>query len=382
MMQPPAGRTRKPVGRRARKSYWPVVAPLVAVVALAVVWSWLWYYAAAVADRTLSGWADREAAAGRNYTCGAQSIGGFPLGIHAGCVNATAEIKNSLPPLTVQAKAITFTAEVYRPTHLVGDVTGPLTLAELGHPTGFIADWTRARLAVSGIPPDPDSVSFDLDAPRVDRAGGGTIVKASGGDLRARVVGGSARDHPIIELTLHLTGAMAPTFHPLLADATDAEFDAVARGLKDLLPKPWADRFREMQAAGGDVEIKSFRITQADALVVGTGTLTVNAHGKLDGLIRVAIVGIERIVPRLGIDRMLGLGIDQLSGGEGALDRLMPGLSNTIRQTANASLIENLKKMGEASEIDKKPATVLPLRFADGAIYLGMLRVGEVPPLF
>ena len=38
--------------------------------------------------------------------------------------------------------------------------------------------------------------------------------------------------------------------------------------------------------------------------------------------------------------------------------------------------------MGEPTAIDKRPAIVLPLRFSDGAIYLGMLRVGEAPPLF
>jgi hypothetical protein len=38
--------------------------------------------------------------------------------------------------------------------------------------------------------------------------------------------------------------------------------------------------------------------------------------------------------------------------------------------------------MGQPTEIDQKPATALPLRFTYGAIYFGMIRVGEVPPLF
>jgi hypothetical protein len=186
----------------------------------------------------------------------------------------------------------------------------------------------------------------------------------------------------VIEMTLHLAGAAAPTFHALLADPTEAEFDAVVRGFKDLSPKPWAERFREMQAASGSVEIKSLRITQANSIVVGTGTLSAGANGKLNGLIRVAIVGIEHIVPRLGIDRLIGQGLDQLSGGNGALDRLVPGLSETIRETAKASVVDNLKKMGQPTSVDNQPAIVLPLRFSDGAIYLGMLRIGEAPPLF
>ena len=161
------------------------------------------------------------------------------------------------------------------------------------------------------------------------------------------------------------------------------------RGFTDLSPKSWAARFREMQAAGGSIEINHLRIARSDAIVVGAGTLNVNPHGKLDGLIRIAVVGVERIVPLLGIDQLIGRGVDRLAGvdnastqGLAALDRLMPGLGGTLRNTANASVIENLKKMGEPTEIDHNPAIVLPLRFSDGAIYLGMLPLGDAPALF
>lgn len=384
MMRPPPQRVRKLPAGRARRRRWPILAPAAIVVVLAIAWVWFWYYSASIADRTLAGWVEREAAAGRVYSCGSQSIGGFPLSIQARCATAAAEIKNYQPPFAVQANAVTFTAEVFFPTRLVGDITGPLTLADLGQSPRLTADWTRARLVVRGVPPDPESVSIELETPHVDRVGGNgeSMFKAKRADLRTRIAAGSPHDHPVIEVTLHLSGATAPTFHPLLAEPIEAELDAVIRGFKDLSPKPWADRFREMQAAGGGIEIKSLRIAQTNAVVVGAGTLSINARGKLDGLVRVAIAGIEHIVPLLGIDRMIGQGIDRLSGGEGALDRLIPGLGGALRQTASASMIENLKKMGEPSTIDNRPATILPLRFSDGAIYLGMLRVGEAPPLF
>jgi hypothetical protein len=392
MMQPPAQPVRRRTIRRARRRRWPLLAVgLVTAVALALAWSWLWYRAAAVADRTLAGWVEREAEAGRVYSCGTQSIGGFPLRIEARCTDVAAEAANIQPPFIVKAKAITFTAEVWHPTRLVGDLSGPLTLAQSGEPPAWIADWARARLIVRGVPPDPAGVSIQLGGSHLDRAGatGDSVFKAKSVDLEARIAAGSPHDHPAIEATLRLAGAAAPGLHPLLAQAVEAEIDAVLRGLKDLSPKPWAERFREVQAAGGDIEIKSMHIAQNDIIVVGNGKLSINANGKLDGLVHVAIVGLEQLVPRLGVDRLLGQGIDRLAGSDGAaaqgasaLDRLIPGLSGALRQSATASLIENLKKMGQASSIDKKPATVLPLRFVDGSIYLGMLRVGEVPALF
>ncbi len=366
---------------------------LATVIALAVVgWSWLWYYAAAVADRTLSGWVQREAAAGRSYSCGSQTITGFPFRIEVRCGDAAATINSNQPPFAVKAKDTVFVSEVYHPTRLIGDITGPLTVAELNQTPSFAANWSRARISVQGLPPNPDRVSFKIEHPRLDHVVGANndmVFAADHVELLGRIIAGSDRDNPVIEASGLFTAATAPSLHPLLAEPLQGEIDAVLRGFKDLAPKPWAARFREMQAAGGGVEIKSLRLERPDAIIVGTGTLTVNEHGKLDGLVRVAIVGIDKIVPLLGIDQLIGQGISRLTGsggtsaqGLGALDRLVPGLSGVVRDSTNASLIDNLKKMGQPTEIDKKPAIVLPLRFSDGAMYLGMIPVGSVPALF
>jgi hypothetical protein len=382
MMQPPEQRARRMMSpRTVPRRRWPIWAPVAAIILLAALWSGLWYVSASVADRALARWVEREAAAGRSYSCGSETIGGFPIDVRARCTDVTAEIKNSRPPYSVSAKALDFVAEVYRPTRLVGEVTGPLTIATAAQPPSLTADWARARLVVSGVPPYPDTLSFELSAPRLDRAGGESLFNAKQADFNGRIAEGSPRDHPVLDLTLHLAGASA-RFHPLLEQPIDGDINAIVRGLTDLSPKPWADRMREMQAAGGGIEIKSFRFTQANAIVVGAGTLGLSPEGKLNGAVRVAIVGIEQIVPLLGIDRMIGQGIDQLSGGSRTLDRLVPGLSETIRETANASVIENLKKMGEPTAIDNRPAILLPLRFVNGTIYLGMVRVGEAPALF
>jgi len=392
MMRPHQRPPRRPGAAAPHRRLWPVLLPIAIIVALAVGWSWLWYYAASVADRTLSGWVVREAAAGRVYSCGSQTIGGFPFRIQARCADAAAAINSNQPPFTVHAKAVVFASQVYEPTLLTGDVTGPLTLAEVGQAPSFAANWSRAQIGVRGLPPDPERVSITIEHPRLDRVAGADndmVFSADHVALQGRIIAGSARNNPVIETSGRFAAATAPTLHPLLAEPLQGEIDAVLRGFKDFAPKPWTARFREMQATGGGIEIKSLRIERPDAIIVGTGTLTVNEHGKLDGLIRVAIVGVETIVPLLGVDRMIGQGISRLTGtggsasqGLGALDRLVPGLSGAVREGANASLIENLKKMGQPTEIDKKPAIVLPLRFSDGAVYLGMLPVGAVPPLF
>ena len=380
------------VHSRPPRRLWTFLGPVAAIVVVAAGWSALWYYAANVADRTLAGWVAREAAGGRIYTCGSEGISGFPFRIQTHCTEAAATLNTIKPPLAVAAQDITFTAGVLHPTRLVGEITGPLTVAAPGQPPSFTANWSSAEISVSGLPPEPDALSVTLAKPQLDRgagAGAATLFAADAADFQARIIEGSADNHPVIDAVLHLGSATAPALHSALAKPVQGDIEVVLRGFNDLAPKPFAARFRELQASGGSIAVKSLRIERSDATIVGSGTLTVKPDGKLDGVITVAISGIDSIVPDLGIDKMIGQGIDKLAGisgqsggGLAALDRLMPGLSGVVSAGANASLIDDLKKMGQPTEIDGKPATALPLRFADGAVYLGMIRIGDVPALF
>jgi hypothetical protein len=386
----PQRRVRRQAKRGRR--IWPFLALFAAVVAIGLGWSWSWYYATSVAERALNGWIDREAALGRVYGCGRQAIAGFPFGIVIRCSQAAATFNSNRPPFDVRAKDVTFSAELFRPTLLRGDITGPLTLADPGQSPVFTAGWSRAQISLLGLPPEPEAVTITLGKPRLDRLtgpGSGMIFKADAVDVDGRIIEGSARNNPVIEATGHFVAATAPSFHPLLADPINADIDAVMRGFKDFLPKPWPVLFRDMQQAGGGIDIKSLRIERSDALVVGSGTLTINERGKLDGMIRVAVVGVENIVPLLGVDQMIGQGIDRLTGGSGSptqglglLDRLLPGLGGVVRQNASSGVIETIRSMGQPTEVEKKPAVALPLRVNDGVIFLGMIPLGVVPPLF
>ncbi len=396
MMQHPRQRLRNPAvaARRRRRGRWRAAAiAVMVVVTLGLIWSWLWYYTAAIADRTLAGWVERETVAGRLYSCASQTLGGFPFRIEVRCADAVAEVNSQRPPFTVRAKDVLVTTQVWHPTLMVSDITGPLTYADSDQPPSLIADWSRAQVSVLGPPPDPQSVAFKLANVHLDRSGASgdaaTLFKADRADIQGRIIDGSARNNPVVEAVLHVVAAAAPTLHPATAQPTNADIDVVLRGFKDLSAKPWSVHFHEMQAAGGNIEIKYLRLAQGGAIILGTGTLTVNAQGKLDGLVRVAVIGVEQIVPLLGIDQLIGRSVDRIAGaagapaqGLGALDRLVPGLSAAVRTSANASVIENIKKMGQPTEIDHKPAILLPLRVADSAIYLGMVPLGTVPPLF
>jgi hypothetical protein len=367
-----------------RRRRWPF-AVVVVLVALAGLWSAGWYYGAAQAERVIDGWRAREAKAGRVYTCSSQTVSGFPFSIDIRCADPGADFRSNRPPVALKTRDMLITAHLWQPTVLTTDFVGPLTIAEPEQDTKITATWRRARSEVHGLPASPESVSFKVEQPLVNRSGDSqNLFKATRLDLDGRLLSGSAQDHPVIEMVLQLAGATAPYWHPAAATPIDADITAVLRGLKDFSPKPWRARFRELQAAGGRIEITKARLQQRDTIAVAKGALSLSANGRLNGELRLTVANLESLMPTLGLDRMLAQDrtSPKLNKTFNALDRIMPGLGNMARQNAGPMITAGITMMGEPTELEGKPAVTLPLRFDDGLASLGPIKLGMTPALF
>ena len=66
----------------------------------------------------------------------------------------------------------------------------------------------------------------------------------------------------------------------------------------------------------------------------------------------------------------------------GALDKAIPGLGKVVKQNANVGVAAGINALGKEAVLEGKKARAFPLRFVDGAVYLGPLKVGQTPPLF
>jgi hypothetical protein len=368
--------------RRPRRRRWPLLVP-VAVIVLAIAWCGGWFYASSLARTAIDGWREREAKSGRIYNCGEQEIGGFPFRIEVRCVEATAQLHSNQPPLALTIKEILVAAQIYQPTLLISDFTAPLAVAELGGPPEFVAGWTLARSSMRGLPQAPERISLAVDQLNVDRIAGGNTAaffKAERAEVHGRISSGTVTDNPVIDLVLRLTAAATPTLHPLLAQPFDADITTLLRGLADFSPKPWPQRFREIQTRGGHIEIAKARVQQGDVIAVGAGKLGLSPRGGLEGQIQVTIVGLDKVLKMLDLDRALSQG--QVGSAIGALDRLVPGLGQVARQNAGPGIMLGLGAIGKNTTLEGKAAVALPLRFVDGAVFLGPIPVGQIPPLF
>jgi hypothetical protein len=370
-------------GTATRRRLWPVFVPLALVLALAILWTGLWYFAVAAAEGTIVGWREREAKEGRIHTCAQQTISGFPFRIEVRCVDPGLELRQQETPVALKAGKLLVVAQVYQPTLLIVEFAGPMTITEPGQAPSYMANWALGQASLRGTPAAPERVSIVVDRPAVDRVGGAaptTVLKADRIELHGRMIEGFAADNPVIELALRLAAATAPELHTFMTRPVDADIAATLRGLADFSPQPWPVRFRELQARGGRIEITRARVQQGDAIAVSAGTLGLTARGGLDGQIQVTIVGLESIVRSFDFDRITSQG--NVAATIGALDRLVPGLGQIARQNAGPGVIVGLRAMGKATTIEGQPAITLPLRFADGQVLLGPFPVGRIPPLF
>jgi hypothetical protein len=357
---------------------------LCVLLALIAGWTAFWKFAASKAEMAIDGWRAREAKAGRIYSCGSQTIGGYPFRIEVNCDRTSALFSSNQPPIEVKTDRMIVAAQVYQPGLLISEFHGPLAAGEPGKTPDITADWKLAQSSVRGTPAAPERVSLVFDQPAVDRMDGAvrqSILRAKHIEIHGRIAEGSAADKPVIEIAVQLDSATAPTLHPATVQPINADVTAKLRGLNDFSPKPWPERFREIQAANGRIDITKARVQQGDILATGDGTLSINASGRLEGELRVTLAGLDQLLAALGVQQRVQTSpsMDKLVG---ALDRLAPGLGDVARQQAGANVSFGINLLGEQTTLEGKRAVALPLRFTDGSAFLGPIPIGNVPALF
>jgi hypothetical protein len=199
-------------------------------------------------------------------------------------------------------------------------------------------------------------VSFVVDAPVVSRTvPAGEVLRADRIEIHGRIAEGSATERPVLDVALETKRLQAPEAGPLLAPPTDSNIDAVLRGLHDFSPKPWPARFREIQEANGRIDIRKMRVQQGETIAVGGGTLSINPQGRLEGQLNLTVAGLEAFVNRMAAE-----------GG----------------QRLGFSVSLGLGLISGSRQLEGRPAITVPLKVVNGAMMLGPLKIGEIPPLF
>lgn len=386
-----------------RRPLWRLfIMPALLLVA-ACAWSGFWFYAASEVGVRADAWRAQEAKSGRVYDCGTRSVAGYPFRLEVRCddasVSLVSQTAGARTPFTARLGEILVVAQIYQPDRLIAEFKAPASLAEGGQPPSLKVNWSLGRSSVFGLPDIPQRASIVFDNPSIDRVNGPVqtpLARANHVELHGRLADGSSVANPVIETVMQIAGGSIQELHPLLAAPFEADVQTKLSGLKDFAPKPWPERFRELQAAGGKVEIVRSRIQQGDLIAVAAGTLGLSAAGRIEGELQMTVTGIEKVIPALGIDKMLeqrvpqatldrvapGVKTKDLNNLFSALDRAIPGLGKAVQQNANVGVAAGINSLGTEAELEGKKARAFPLRFVDGAVFFGPLKVAQIPPLF
>jgi hypothetical protein len=385
-----------------RRPLWRLFIMPVLLLIAAAGWSAFWFYAASEVDVKADAWRAQEAKSGRVYDCAKRSVAGFPFRLEVRCDGASVLLQSQAAaptqPVTAKLGQILVVAQVYDPKLVIAEFTAPARISDRSG-ASMLVNWRTARSSVVGLPAIPQRASIVFDDPSIDRISGSIqtpLARAKHVELHGRLADGATLDHPVIETVVKIETGSLQDVHPLLTQPFDADMRALLSGLKDFAPKPWPERFREIQASGGHVELVQSRIAQGDLVAVAAGTLGLTAQGNLDGELQMTVAGIEKVIPALGLEKMLDDGVPQatldrvapgvkskdVSNLMGALDRAIPGLGKVVKQNVNVGVMAGINSLGKEAELEGKKARAFPLRFVDGTVYIGPLKVGQVPPLF
>jgi hypothetical protein len=356
-------------------------------VLLAAVWSGVWYFSAGKARASLDEWRDREASAGRVYRCDEESFGGFPFRIEMECRNPLVEDRATA--LTLRAGDLKAVAQVWDPTVLISEISGPMTVAPTGGDPTMTMNWTLAQASLRGLPVSSQRLSIVVDKPGLTSGDASALAAADHLEFHVRRAADSTPDNPNLDFALDFTHFTSPPMGSYAAVSTDGHVEGVLRGLGDFSPKPIAARLRELQAANGRLELTSARFQQGDLVATAVGALTLTPRGALNGDVHLTVNNFGKLLQVLGVDRMVAQLVPQATLEKLApgLDRLMPGLGNVLRGNtggagANAATIGAAAVGGQQTELEGQRAMTMQLRLVDGVAYLGPLKIGQIPPLY
>jgi hypothetical protein len=324
-------------------------------------WRLAWGWAAGRVEEQIDKVMAAEAAKGRVWACAERKIHGFPGALELVCDKATLTTRLASGESAVwRLPRVVASAQATRPTDLRIEFSSPAELEQAGAVVAT-AKWAFLEIGTNGLP-RPNRVNLLSDRFRLESKIAAPLeiesAKASM-DLTATpaqpLPAGAAR------LGLAIGGlAFAPLEKAVGAGALNVElFGDLRQALALAAPASPAVRAEAWRQAGGGFDLKKLRAWSSapnGPNVTGEGTLSLDQERRLAGAVTLSATGLD------GLARAMGVNPNALAVGEA-----LGGLFGGARKEAPA----------------QPKALTLPLRFEDGAVWLGPIRTpARLAPLY
>lgn len=295
------------------------VVLLVVVLAIAAAWSGAWFYGAGTIRAAVDRLGSNDGETQPRVTCGRFAVTGFPFRFDLECADATivsGDVTTTLAGFRASVLA-------YNPTQAKLSWLAPMTVADAFSGAQSRIDFAGAEGSVRLKPRDTlegltgagwriERVSLVADdIAWVDTVLGDKLTLGAS-HLEAHLLDMPERhdaDAATSALAAYaqLSEAVAPD---LGVTGGEASLEAELSGLPDDLRAFGEETLRSWQAAGGQLKLVGLRGEAGEEFIDSTGTLALDAGGRLDGQIELKSRGlverIERLLPQDWMLLLLG----------------------------------------------------------------------------
>ena len=341
-------------------------------------WTGTWFYAAHRTETAIASLVASEAKAGRDYSCGSRSVGGFPLHVEVTCTALQATVAMSeQSTVIINAKSLTTVASIFHPNAYVTEISGPVSVTDSNQSATLMGNWSLAQMTLHSKAASPSKVALVLENPEFYRlAQGKDKPLLAGGRLELNADASAGSN---IKIAAHAINMSIPEGGPITSRPFVANIAAVFRKTEGQGAQSFAERLRDWQSRGGHIDVADARLQQGDALASGTGQIGLNLNGRLEGSLNLNTTGPYQ-----------QLALSYIRDGQsGARKR------ERLAQSFLGQPRVQTRSLGATPE-DRSPAArqrpllvpapganlEIPIRFVDGTVYLGSTGLGALPPLF
>ncbi len=314
------------------------------IVMLAVGWSAAWYFIAGKVETVIDEGQSTLSQRGQTFDCENQDLSGYPFRISLTC--SQSGFRDADSGFSIDAGAIRTASQIYQPGKAVVELNGP---AILHLPIGevFDLDWNSLRASVKADLSGPDRFSlvgkeFTLE-PRDNRYDG---FKARKVQLHSRKFEANDVDFALSGEDFVSSQNRWPAFNLAANLRINDAFDA-------LLRKPDVLKLARERGLQGHLTELNYELVDGGGVSL-TGPYEVTRNGFLSGTFKIEVLKLAKLVA--------------------GLEKAMPQSTKLLHQIGQAA---SLLGGGNGAGSVKLTITV-----RDGNASLGIIPIGQIPPLF
>lgn len=325
----------------------PLVIGLGVAVAAAgwtAVWSMARSRLLAEVETRIAGLADR----GIVVACPDRAVGGYPFRMELSCRDPGVEIRDR--GVAASAAGLRVVAQIWDPRLVIVELDGPGMVKDAGGETAAIWRSLRASLrwTTDGVQRlSVASEGLDLTARPTGRPA--VRIAAAHAEAHGRPSGDGGRD---LDLAVSLAAASLTVADKRVGPAK-ADLSATTT-LVDFLPPGPGPALKAFAGRGGRIEPAGLALAVGGIAVEGTGRLTLDRSGVLDGMITLVARGLEGLA----------------SGGA---KEVGPELT---------TVLSGFVLLGKGSNDPARPGRRLEMIVDHGLVRIGRLTLGQLPPAF